>query len=294
MTDTPLVSVLMTAYNREAYLGEAMASVVASDFDNWELIIVDDGSTDRTSEIAREWAAREPRIRFFQNPKNLGDYPNRNKAASYARGRFLKYLDSDDLIYPHGLRVMLEMIQQYPEAALGISDVADPDYPHPILLGPVAVYEQHFFKTGILGRAPGSTIIRRDAFEAIDGFSGVRQVGDHECWLKIAAEYPVLALPPNLFWARTHQCQEQAVDSSKTKSLLHYQVMLEALNRSRCPFDRPTNIAALKHIKAQQIRAGLSDLRHLRFSDYSERKRIVEFSFSDTLGALVSFFFRKK
>ncbi|HEV2714429.1 MAG TPA: glycosyltransferase family A protein, partial [Terriglobales bacterium] len=96
---TPLVSVLMTAYNREKYIAEAIESVLASNFKDFELIIVDDCSKDRTAEIARRYTS-DSRVQVHVNEKNLGDYPNRNRAASLARGKYLKYLDSDDVIYP--------------------------------------------------------------------------------------------------------------------------------------------------------------------------------------------------
>src|ERR1700683_2785622 len=96
---SPLVSVLITVYNRERYLAAAVDSVLAQTMQDFEVIIVDDLSTDRSVEIAQTYAARVPRIRFLRNERNLGDYPNRMQAAEQARGRYLKYVDSDDLIY---------------------------------------------------------------------------------------------------------------------------------------------------------------------------------------------------
>ncbi len=265
MTDTPLVSVLMTAYNREAYLDEAIASVVASDFDNWELIIVDDGSTDRTSKIAREWAAREPRIRFYQNPENLGDYPNRNKAASYARGRFLKYLDSDDVIYSHGLRVMVECIEAFPDSGLALSAVADERAPLPTRLTPIEAFEEHYFKRDLLGRAPGSCIIRRAVFESVGGFTGQRQVGDHELWLRIASEFPVVKMPRDLVWDRVHGAQEQFADAEISKFHLHRNVLLAGLFAEHCPLSSPRRRAAISKIKRDALKLSLQHLLRLRF-----------------------------
>lgn len=89
----PLVSILMTAYNREKYIAEAIESVLASTYTNFELIIVDDCSADRTLEIAKSYEEKDKRIKIYINEKNLGDYPNRNKAASLAKGVYLKYLE---------------------------------------------------------------------------------------------------------------------------------------------------------------------------------------------------------
>ncbi len=83
----PLVSVLITVFNRECYLAAAVDSVLAQTMQDFEIVIVDDCSTDGSVDIARAYAARDPRIRFFRNDRNLGDYPNRNKAAGLATGR---------------------------------------------------------------------------------------------------------------------------------------------------------------------------------------------------------------
>ena len=101
-----MVSVLMTAYNREKYLGFAIESILASSYREWELIIVDDVSKDGTVAVASSYAEKDSRIRVFRNEKNLGDYPNRNQAAAYARGKYLKYIDADDYLYPWGLDIL--------------------------------------------------------------------------------------------------------------------------------------------------------------------------------------------
>ena len=115
---TPLVSVLMTAYNRKKYIAEAIESVLASTFQDFELIIVDDCSRDHTVEIVRLYTS-DPRLQVHVNEKNLGDYPNRNRAASLAKGQYLKYVDSDDYIYPRGLQIMVEMFEPFTQAAVG-------------------------------------------------------------------------------------------------------------------------------------------------------------------------------
>src|SRR5665213_2881754 len=116
--DQPLVSVLMTSYNREKYIAEAIESVLASTYTNFELIIVDDSSTDNTVEIAKSYGRKDSRIKVFVNEKNLAQFGNRNKAASYSRGYFLKYFDSDDVMYPDCLEVMVSAMATYPEAGV--------------------------------------------------------------------------------------------------------------------------------------------------------------------------------
>ncbi|MBK6479814.1 MAG: glycosyltransferase family 2 protein [Saprospiraceae bacterium] len=145
--DKPLVSVLMTAYNREKFISEAIESVLTSTYLNFELIIVDDCSKDSTVEIAKSYEAQDKRIRVYNNEINQGDYPNRNTAAGYARGKYLKYVDSDDLIYPHGLEIFVTAMEQFPEAALSFSSrIAQWDKPFPMYLEPNQSLRTHFSK----------------------------------------------------------------------------------------------------------------------------------------------------
>src|SRR5882672_1432293 len=131
----PIISVLLTAYNREDYLAASIESVLAQTFGEFELIIADDRSSDRSLAIARQFEARDPRIRVHANDRNLGDYGNRNSAASLARGEFLKFHDSDDIMYPHCLDVMVRAPRAEPRAGLGVSTHrAWPGGPVPMLV----------------------------------------------------------------------------------------------------------------------------------------------------------------
>ncbi|MEJ7676467.1 MAG: glycosyltransferase family A protein [Segetibacter sp.] len=209
MREIPLVSVLMTAYNREKYIAEAIESVLASTYTNFELIIVDDCSIDKTVEIARSYEMRDERIKVYVNERNLGDYPNRNKAAKYAKGKFLKYLDSDDLIYAHGLAAFVYNMEELPKAALGISSRnIQQDIPFPILISKEDAIRRHFFKDGFLDCGPSGVIIKREVFERFGGFSGKRMIGDSELWFKIASQHPVAIVPPSLIFWRRHDKQE--------------------------------------------------------------------------------------
>lgn len=205
----PLVSILTTVYNREKYLSVCIESVLASIFSDWEMIIVDDQSIDNSVKIAQEYEARDPRVKVYKNEKNLGDYPNRNQAASYAKGKYIKYLDADDLIYPHGLGIMVETMEAFSECALGISQEVVEDYkPYPFLMYPNETFRREFLQRGVLGLGPTGTIIRRDVFEKIGGFTGTRYIGDTELWYKLAMNYPVLKMVPGLTFWRRHEDQE--------------------------------------------------------------------------------------
>ena len=206
----PLVSVLITCYNREAYIGNAIQSVLNSTFTNFELIIVDDGSKDASVAISKSYEEKDKRVKVYQNEVNLGDYPNRNKAASYAKGKYIKYVDADDYLYPHGLEQMLLYMEPYHDVAIGIFGLTqDNKQPFPLRLEPKDAFRRHYID-GIFtfGVAPLSTIIRRDIFEAEHGFSSQRMVGDFECWIRLSAKYPIAILPVLGCWYRKHDAQE--------------------------------------------------------------------------------------
>ncbi|MEO5364780.1 MAG: glycosyltransferase family 2 protein [Magnetococcus sp. WYHC-3] len=285
---TPLVSVLTTCYNRERYLPAAIDSVLASSLRDFELIIVDDGSRDGSVDIARSYAARDPRIQVHVNEQNLGDYPNRNRAAALARGRYLKYLDSDDVLYPFALEGMVGMMENFPHAALGLSRVQYPERPMPVLLSPREAYEDAFFHGGdyIFGRAPGSAILRTDVFRELGGFSGIRQVGDHEMWLLMARHHPVLALPPVFYWSRVHGEQELAYDRQAEKMKMHFEIQRRALEHPDCPLAPERRQAALARLRSIQARSIAQHLRRGRIGAAMEIKNLLDVPWSNVVGLL--------
>ncbi|MBV4356068.1 glycosyltransferase family 2 protein [Pinibacter aurantiacus] len=205
----PLVSVLMTCYNREKYIGEAIESVLNSTYKNFELIIVDDGSKDATVSIAKSYAMKDERISVYVNDENLGDYPNRNRAASYAKGKYLKYVDSDDLLYKHSIQVYVDFMETYPNVGYAVISAHNSTLqPFPHILKPTESIRTHFFKRGFLDCAPTGVIYRTDVFRELGSFSGARMIGDIEMGLKIALQYDVMILPPGLVFWREHGAQE--------------------------------------------------------------------------------------
>ncbi|MEO5902843.1 MAG: glycosyltransferase family A protein [Gemmatimonadaceae bacterium] len=250
----PLVSVLITAFNREAFIGEAIESVLGSSLRDFELIIVDDASSDATAAVAAQYVEKDPRLRMFVNETNVGDYQNRNSAAGHARGRYLKYVDSDDVIYPHGLEVMARCMESFPQAGLGLSAVPNSVGSFPLLLSPAEAYRHNFFGGDLFGRAPGSAIIRRSAFEAVGGFTGRRQVGDHELWLAMARRFPVVTMPRDLLWDRLHPDQEKHYDSIVEKAVMHEDIQLAALRSADCPLEISERDAALARLLEARAR----------------------------------------
>ena len=108
---TPVLSVVVPAYNVEAYIGECLDSLLDSTLRTLEVIVVDDGSTDATHDIARKYAHRDPRVKVFRQT-NSGQGIARNVGVEHARGEYLTFIDSDDTVPPQAFRLMVRTLEQ--------------------------------------------------------------------------------------------------------------------------------------------------------------------------------------
>jgi glycosyltransferase involved in cell wall biosynthesis len=253
---SPLVSVLMTVFNRERYLGAAVDSVLAQTMQDFELIIVDDVSSDGSAEMARQYAGRESRVRFFRNERNLGDYPNRMRAAEQATGRYLKYVDSDDLIYPHSLEIMVRAMQAHPDAALGLChSKPDPEKPYPWKLSSAEAWRMQFLGRGCLNCGPTGAVIRRDAFLDAGGFHDWGVLSDTDLWYRMSARWPVVLLAPGLVWWRRHEQQEFTRNNAATAYLERgFPLTVSSLALPECPLTEAERRAALNRARQHHAR----------------------------------------
>jgi len=261
----PLISVLMTAFNREQYIGAAIESVLAQSVTNFELVVVDDSSRDGTVDVARRYASRDPRVRVVCNQRNLGDYPNRNHAASLAKGRLFKFHDSDDLMYEHCLAMLLDALERYPEAGFALSSSS---YWHggpcPLLSTPRLSYEREFLGYGMFMCGPASAMFRTDVFRSLGGFDDVGTVSDHAFWLKACARVPVVLVSADLFWYRVHHGQELQSDRAERDALAMSRRAWSALSSAECPLDPRAREIARRNHTSLVARDAWRDLRRGR------------------------------
>ncbi len=112
-TQRPKVTVFIPVYNREDYISDAIDSVLTQSFSDFELLLIDDGSTDRSLELIESY--RDPRIRVERNESNLGIPRTRNRGLELARGEYIALLDSDDRAYPQRLAKQVEILDRHPD-----------------------------------------------------------------------------------------------------------------------------------------------------------------------------------
>ena len=267
MPATPAVSVLMTSYNREAHIAEAIESVLAQWYEDFELLIVDNCSTDGSVAIAREYEAKDRRVRVHVNERNLGQFGNRNRAAQLARAPLMKYHDSDDLMYPHCLAVMVPPLQAEPRAGFGLSLSRDwAGGPAPMLLTPRMLYQREFLSYDRpLLAGPACGLFRTRVFLDLGGFEDRGMPSDNLFWLKACARVNVLALPGDLFWYRRHAGQLL----QSPQAVMQYTIMagerLRALAAPECPLLPDEREEATRAVMVELAREVAADLRAKRW-----------------------------
>lgn len=114
----PLVSVIVPVYNHEKFIGDTIKSVISQTYQNWELLIVDDCSTDKSWEIIQEYAKKDNRIRAFRNDTNKGLIPNWKFLIDASKGEFLAFLEGDDMFIDQNLAEKIKVFEQYPDLGM--------------------------------------------------------------------------------------------------------------------------------------------------------------------------------
>lgn len=256
--EIPLVSVLMTAYNREKYIAEAIQSVLISTYQNFELLIVDDASTDKTIAIAKEFALKDDRIKIYVNERNLGQFQNRNKAASYAKGKYIKYCDSDDKLFDWSLDYCVNMMERHPDACMGILNLNN-EIKNEYFNSAEAIHT-NFFHTEILSIGPSGTILRRDAFKKIGYYNPDYGVpSDMYFNLKMAASFPIVLLSKVFFFYREHDGQE--LKNKYSYVCYNYKYLHDALQIPGFPLTDDQKALLLKKAKRTFVKTFLKYLK---------------------------------
>ena len=285
MLNNLLVSVLMTAYNREYFIAEAIESVLASTYQNWELIICDDCSTDSTFEIVHSFASNDSRIRAFKNEKNLGDYPNRNRAASYAKGKYIVIVDSDDWMFKNALEVWVALMEKY-QAAFGIFN--NDYFSENTLLSAKESIKQHFFEHPVLMNGPGATVIKTEYFRKINGFpEKYGPANDMYYNLKAASQTATLFITIPLGDYRRHDGQE--INNRYSYLYNNYRYLRDALAELDIPLSTSEKSYIL-HKNKRRFVVNLSSflVKTGELSKAINARKLADFNWKDLADALIN------
>ena len=231
MKFTPLISVVIPAYNAEQFLDETLESVLSQTYENWECIIVNDGSTDNTEEIAKKWCEKDTRFRYFYK-ENSGTSDTRNLGIKKARGEYIAFLDADDLYMPNFLDVCLENLVE-----------KDVDLVAPKMLefwdvqNEVIEDKKDYLYSGKEGialflhsnRLTMALLCKKSVMDEVGGFTWHKKAEDLHCWLKVLfAGYKIYRLGEYYAYRRMHNNSWSSMDINCSKDVLELIVSLKA------------------------------------------------------------------
>ena len=227
---TPIVSIIMPCYNAANHLSASVGSVLAQTFADWELIAVDDGSSDDT--LAWLQAQTDTRIHTRSQP-NQGVSAARNAGLTAARGDYVAFLDADDTWSPGFLGAMLTTLQAHPDAILAYCgwQHLQPSGNHGEPFIPPNYETPHKAEALLAScRWPiHAALVKRDAVLAANGFDPLlKNAEDFALWLRVGTTAPIVQVPKVLAFYHLHE-GEQASDNQARAALQHWQAQLKYL-----------------------------------------------------------------
>jgi glycosyltransferase involved in cell wall biosynthesis len=241
MSDQPIVSVIVIFLNAEKFIGEAIESIYAQSYQNWELLLVDDGTTDGSTAIALRYAERSPeKVRYLEhdNHQNRGMSATRNLGIRHARGRYIALLDADDVWLPRKLEEQVPLLNAHPEAGMvyGASqywhswraspDGSQHDYVRRLGVQPDTLIRPPTLLTlSLKSRAPtpcpSDVLLRREIIEEVGGFEETFRglYEDRAFFSKVYLRAPVFVA--GQCWDRYRQHEASSSSAAKKTSQRH-------------------------------------------------------------------------
>ncbi|SHF76067.1 glycosyltransferase family 2 protein [Ornithinibacillus halophilus] len=248
----PLISIITPAYNAERFIGETIDSVIAQTYSNWEMIIVDDRSTDATVSIVKNYQQRDSRIKLHILPENSGSAIARNTAMKHAKGNFIAFLDSDDLWYPEKLEKQLTFMQKK-DIAFSFTKYRrmdeDGTLRDAISKAPESVGYHDLLKHCVIGCL--TVMIDRDKVGKLD-MVNIRTRQDYAYWLEITKRgFRAYGLPEVLAKYRTveNSISRNKFKASKRQWYVYRQIEKLSLFKSLYYFSNYTLMGVKNTIK---------------------------------------------
>lgn len=221
------VSIIMPSYDTASYIVESIQSVLAQTYQNWELIIVDDCSTDDTDEVVKPFLS-DSRIRYFKNEKNSGAAVSRNRALREAKGKWIAFLDSDDLWMPKKLEKQISFMKEngYQFSYTDYIEVDEASKPN----GKKVTGPKRITRAGMFNYCwPGCLTVMYDA-ETIGQIqiADIKKNNDYAMWLKVCRKVDCYLLDDVLAKYRRGRVGSVSSHSIKTMIGWHYRLFREA------------------------------------------------------------------
>jgi len=201
VTETPRVSVVMPVHNAMPYLDIAVESILGQTYQSFEFVILDDASTDGSTERLREWAMRDPRIRLLEEKVNLGPALSSQRVAEAAHAPIVARMDADDVSYPRRLEDQLDVLDRFPGTGVvgGLYDIIDAAGRQ--IRGPEAWRLIHPGSVPPFGNGP--LMYRREVFDEVGGYRRQCEFWeDHDLIIRMSAVTKVMIVPHAVYKVR--------------------------------------------------------------------------------------------
>lgn len=208
MTSAPTISVLMPVYNAERYIAEAVESILAQTFGDFEFLIVDDGSTDRSPKLLHRYAQKDPRIQLISRP-NTGYVRALNEMLARSRGEFIARMDADDIALPNRFALQVAFLRQNPEVVCvgGAQDFID-EAGRVLFHYAEVEQDREIQQKALSGTTPinhPSAMMRRAALIQVGGYDeSLCPAEDLDLWLKLGEIGKLANLPETVLKYRQH------------------------------------------------------------------------------------------
>lgn len=220
MKNNPLVSVVIPTYNKAQYLKKAIESVLNQTYKAIEMIIIDDGSTDNTQQVVKSF--NDPKIIYIWQ-KNKGPAAAKNTGIKKAQGKYIAFLDSDDLWLEEKLEKQLEFMEKNPEMSLLGTGCYEIDSQGKILGKKIFPKKNENLQKILIRYNPfiqSSVLVKKEVFDKIKGYDeNFSESEDYEFWLRVARYYKIANLPELLVMKRYHS---ENLSPEKDKKQLFY------------------------------------------------------------------------
>ena len=222
-----LVSIIMPSYNTASFIAESIQSVLAQSYKDWELIIVDDCSPDNTDDVVKPYLSDE-RIKYLKNEKNSGAAVSRNRALREAKGKWIAFLDSDDLWMPEKLEKQIRFMEKngYCFSYTNYAEIDTEDRRNGITVtGPKKVTKNGFFNYCW----PGCLTVMYDAETVgLIQIADIKKNNDYAMWLKVCRKADCYLLDEELALYRRGRAGSVSTQSIKTMIGWHYKLYRDA------------------------------------------------------------------
>lgn len=239
MNSIPAVSVLMPVYNGEKYLSEAIDSILNQTFADFELIIINDGSTDGTLEILRKYTQQNKRI-VLHNQTNQGLIAALNKGIKLARGKYIARMDADDISFPERLALQVGFLENHPEIGVlgsGARIMNSSGVTYDTLQHPTQHNVLQWCLCFFCPIVHPTVIMRRQVVVQVGGYGAMQHAEDYDLWCRLSCVTRLSNLKDVLLYLRQHDSNvsnvhalEQRKNSIRISSLMMSRILNEEIS----------------------------------------------------------------